>query len=144
IKTRPVEIVTVFIRLAPGENAALDFYIAPLQAGSRNGKRDMRRILPVVSDRRVWIVHRRWAMHECWRTERRLTRITEIDVRAEIVFEFLREAERKFVEEIVRMLPVVQCLSVPHFAGLKQKRITASAFGERIETHHQARPEPSG
>ena len=52
-------------------------------------------------------------MHECWRTERRLTRITEIDVRAEIVLEFLREAERKFVEKIVRMLAVVQCLSVP-------------------------------
>ena len=52
-------------------------------------------------------------MHECWRTERRLTRITEIDVRAEIVLEFLRKAERKFVEEIVRMLAVVQCLAVP-------------------------------
>ena len=51
-------------------------------------------------------------MHECWRTERRLTRITEIDVRAEIVLEFLRKAERKFVEEIVRMLAVVQCLAV--------------------------------
>ena len=70
------------------------------------------------------------------RTERRLTRITEIDVGAEIVLELLREAEREFVEEIVRMLAVVQCLSVPRFAGLKQKRITASAFGERIEAHH--------
>ena len=75
-------------------------------------------------------------MHECWWTERRLTRITEIDVRAEIVLEFLREAERKFVEEIVRMLAVVQWLSVPYFASLKQKRITASLFGERIEAHH--------
>src|SRR5215510_10272924 len=66
---------------------------------------------------------------------------TEIDVGAEIVIEFLREAERKFVEEIMRMLPVMQWLSVPRFTGLKQERITASTFGERIEAHHQARTE---
>ena len=46
-------------------------------------------------------------MHECGRTERGLTGITEIDVSAEIVLEFLRKAEREFIEEIVRMLPVV-------------------------------------
>ena len=63
-------------------------------------------------------------------------RITEIHVPAEIVLDLLRKAERKFVEEIVRMLAVMQCLSVPRFAGLKEKRITASAFGERIEAHH--------
>ena len=108
------------------------------QAPERSdAKSDVRRILPVMSDRRVWIIHCRQAMHERRRTERRLARITEIDVCAEIVLEFLREAERKFVEEIVRMLPVVQRLIVPGFAGLKQKRITASAFGERIETHHK-------
>ena len=65
-----------------------------------------------MSDRCVWIVHCRRAMHECWRTERRLARITEIDVCAEIVLELLREAEREFVEKIVRMLAVVQCLAV--------------------------------
>src|SRR5947199_5629032 len=80
-------------------------------------------------------------MHECGRTERRFTRITEVDVSAEIVIEFLREAEREFVEEIVRMLPVMQWFSVPRFAGVKEKRITAPAFGERIETHHKARAE---
>ena len=129
-------IVTVFIRLAPGEDAAFDFYVAPLRTDSGNAERDVRGILPVMSDRCVWIIHCRWAMHECWRTERRLTRITEIDVRAEIMLEFLREAERKFVEEIVRMLPVMQCLAVPRFTGLKEKRITASAFSQRIEAHH--------
>src|SRR4029077_2503986 len=123
-------------RLTPGEDAAFDFYISPLKTGSGYAECDMRGVLPVMSDRCVWIVHCRRAMHECWRTERRLTRITEIDVRAQIMLEFLREAERKFVEEIVRMLPVMQCLSVPNFAGLKQKRITTSAFSERIEAHH--------
>src|SRR5438094_7719093 len=108
----------------------------PLRPERRDTKRDMRRVLPVVPDRCIWIIHCRRAMHECRRTECRLTRITEIDVRAEIVLEFLREAERKFVEKIVRMLAVVQCLSVPRFAGLKQKRITASAFSQRIEAHH--------
>src|SRR6188474_776165 len=108
----------------------------PLRTECRNAKRDVRRILPMMSDRCVWVVHCRRAMHECWRTERWFTGITEIDVRAEIVLELLREAERKFVEEIVRVLPVVQWLSVPHFTGLKQKRITAALFGKRVETHH--------
>ena len=40
------------------------------------------------------------------------------------------------VPEIVRMLPIVQWLSVPHFTGLKQKRIAAPLFGKRVETHH--------
>ena len=29
IKTRPIEIVAVFIRLASGENAAFNFHVAP-------------------------------------------------------------------------------------------------------------------
>src|SRR5207253_10964031 len=90
----------------------------------------------VMSDRCVWITHRRRAMHECGRTEGRLARITEIDVGAQIVLDLLREAERKFVEKIVPMLAVVQRFSIPRFTGLKQKGITASLFGERIETHH--------
>src|SRR5258708_12614723 len=129
-------IVGVFCGVGAGEGGVLKFQVAPLRPERRGTKRDMRRVLPVVSDRCVWVVHCRRAMHECWRTECRLTWITEIDVRAEIVLEFLRKAERKFVEEIVRMLAVVQCLSVPHFAGLKQKRITTSTFSERIEAHH--------
>ena len=90
----------------------------------------------MVADWRVRIVHRRRAVHECRRPKCWLPRITEIDVRAEIVREFLREAERKFVEKIVRMLAVVQWLSVPRFTGLKQKRITASAFGAGREDSH--------
>ena len=115
------------------------FTLRQTQTGGGDAKRDVRGILPVMSDRCVGIIHRRWAMHECRRTERRFARITEIEIRAKIVIELLREAERKFVEQIVRMLPVMQWLVVPRFAGLKQKRITASAFGERIEAHHQAR-----
>ena len=38
----------------------------------------------------------------------------------------------------MRMLPVVQRLIVPGFARLKKQWITAAAFGQRIETHHQA------
>ncbi len=35
------------------------------------------------------------------------------------------------------MLAIVQRLVVPGFTGLKQKRITASAFGEGVEAHHE-------
>src|SRR5262249_40384718 len=94
IETRPVEVVTVFIRFASSEDAAFDFYIAPLQTASGHAERDMRGILPVMADRCIWIVHCTRSMHECGWAERRFTWITEIDVRAEIVLEFLREAER--------------------------------------------------
>ena len=62
-------------------------------------------------------------------------------IAAKIVGELLRKRERKFVEQIVRMLPIVQRLIVPGFAALEQQRITASAFGERIEAHHRAQTE---
>src|SRR5438132_3385570 len=89
----------------------------------------------------VGVIHGGGTMHKGRRTERRFTGITEIEIRTEIVIEFPREAEREFVEEIVWMLPVMQWLAVPRFATLKEKRITASLFGERIQTHHQTRTE---
>ena len=52
IELRLIEIVTVFIRFAPGEDAAFNFDIAPDEARSGNAERDMRRILPMMSDRR--------------------------------------------------------------------------------------------
>src|SRR5438067_5907696 len=94
-----------------------------------------------MTDWRVWIVHCGGTMHERRRTERRFTGITEIEIRTEIVIEFLRETEGEFVKKIVRMWTVMQWLAVPRFAALKEKRIPASLFGERIQTHHQTRTE---
>src|SRR5207249_9968397 len=90
---------------------------------------DMCRILPVMAKRRVGIVHCRWAMHECGRPKRWFAGITEIQIRAQIVIEFLRQAQRQFVEEIVRVLSIVQRLVMPRFASLKQKRIAAALLG---------------
>ena len=78
IESRPFEIVTVFVRLATGENAAFDFHRPPLQSGSRDSERHMCRILPMMSDRRVRIVHSRQPVHERGWTERRFARVTEI------------------------------------------------------------------
>jgi len=83
-------------------------------------------------------------MHECGWTERRLAWVTEINVATEIVIKFLRQAQRQFVEEIVRMLSIMQRLIVPRFAALKEKRITATALGKRIKTHHQTRADLRG
>src|SRR5207245_356439 len=96
IEFRLIEIVAILIGLAAGENAAFDLDVAPNEAGRSYAECHMRRILPVMAQRRVGIVHRRWAMHECRWTKRRFTGVTEIDVRAQIVLEFLREAEREF------------------------------------------------
>src|SRR5439155_22208883 len=89
----------------------------------------------------VGVIHGGGTMHKGRRTERRFTAITEIEIRTEIVIEFLREAEREFVEAIVWMLPVMQWLAVPRYATLKEKRRTASVYGDWIQTHHRTRPE---
>ena len=39
------------------------------------------------------------------------------------------------------MLTIVELLAVPRLARLKEKRITAPHFGEKIETHHRTQPE---
>ena len=36
------------------------------------------------------------------------------------------------------MLPIMQGLVVPRLTALKEQRITAALFGQRIEAHHQA------
>src|SRR5207237_10139778 len=39
------------------------------------------------------------------------------------------------------MLTIVKRLAVPRLAGLKEKWITATAFREKIDTHHRAQTE---
>src|SRR5205809_4020924 len=95
----------------------------------------------MMTERRIRIIHRRWAVHECGRSERRFDRVTKIQVRTQTDIEFLRITDRQFVEQIMRMLPIVERLIVPRFSGLKKKRITAAAFRKWIQTHHQARTE---
>ena len=41
IEARAIEIVTIFIRLAPSERAAFDLYVAPLQTGGGDPERDV-------------------------------------------------------------------------------------------------------
>src|SRR5207244_8535601 len=77
-------------------------------------------------------------MHKSRRTNRRFARVTEIQVTAQVVAELLRKRKGQFVEQIMRMLSIVQWPVVPRFAALQQKRITAAAFGQRIQTHHES------
>src|SRR6266480_4495902 len=80
IETGPVEIVTIFVRFAASENAAFDFDIAPNKTARGDAKSNMRGILPMMTKRRVGIIHCRNAMHESRRTERWFARITEIQI----------------------------------------------------------------
>src|SRR5438094_10110908 len=59
-----IEIVTVFIRFAAGEDAALHFNGAPNQSRCGDAERNVRGILPMMTERRIWVVHARWAMTE--------------------------------------------------------------------------------
>src|SRR5205807_5124161 len=99
----------------------------------------VRRILPMMTERRIRIIHCGKPMHERRRPERRLARITEIEISRKITREFLREAQRNLIEQIVRMLAVVERIALPGFAGLKEKRVAASTFGQKIEAHHSAK-----
>src|ERR1700731_4756462 len=94
-----------------------------------------------MAERRVRIVHCRKAMHKSRRTERRFARVAEIEITAQAVGELLRKRKGKFIKQIVRMLPIVKRLVVPRLAALQQKRITAPAFSQQIETHHRAQTE---
>ena len=80
---------------------------------------DMGRVLPVMADRRVGIVHRGWPMHERGRSQGGFAADIQRRVGREIVPEFLRIAHRKLIEKIVRMLPVVQRLSIPGFTAFE-------------------------
>src|SRR5207244_10602022 len=77
-------------------------------------------------------------MHKSRRTNRRFARVTEIQVTAQVVAELLRKRKGQFVEQIMRMLSIVQWPVVPRFAALQQKRITAAAFGQLIQTRHES------
>src|SRR2546423_556153 len=53
-----IKIVAIFIRLAPREDAAFNFHISPDQTGGGDAEGDMRRILPMMSERRLGIIPR--------------------------------------------------------------------------------------
>ena len=89
-----------------------------------------------MTERRVRIIHCRKPVHECGRPECRFARITEIQIPANILTNLLRITKRQLIEQIVRMLSIMQRLIVSRFAALKKKRVAAPAFGERIEAHH--------
>src|SRR5205085_10524769 len=91
-----------------------------------------------MADRRVWIIHCRWSMHEHRWADRRFDRITEINVAAEIVIELLRKRKGKFIEQIVRVLSIVERLIVPRLAALQKQRIATALLSQKIETHHRA------
>src|SRR6185437_208452 len=80
IESRPIKIVAVFVRLASGKNAALDFHGAPDQPRGSHAKCDVRRILPVMAKWCIGIIHCRNAMHECGWPEGGFSGITEINV----------------------------------------------------------------
>ena len=88
----------------------------------------------------IGIIHGRKAMHECGWPKGGFSGITEIDVARKIGRKSLRIGQRQFVEQIVRMLPIVQWLIVPGFARLKKQWITAavsipiSQFGASIRS----------
>src|SRR2546423_15002042 len=73
IQSQAIESPPFLIRLAAVESGPLQFPVSPENACSENAETDMRGVLPMVRQRRVKVVHRRWPVHERDRAERRLT-----------------------------------------------------------------------
>src|SRR5689334_14168222 len=64
-----IEVPAVFVRLPAVEDRALELESIREQPGGNDTEADMRGILPVVTQRGKWDIHRRGSMHEGHRTE---------------------------------------------------------------------------
>lgn len=129
------------IRLASFERRRFKLEFVVGIARRYNAESDVRRVLPVMSDGRVRVVHSRKPVHKCRRSERGFARKSGVKINRLFIVEFVRERNGEFRKKIVRMLAVVKRLAAKGFARLIQKRITVTAFDDRIEARHQAKSE---
>src|SRR3954463_287572 len=104
----------------------------------------MRRVDPVVRDwgERTW--HRRDAMRERGRPERRLARGTAVQLQSNTAGERPIVGDGELHEQVVRMLAIVDRLPAAHFPAGEQIRIAAPANRPRLEADPRAHAEGAG
>ena len=110
-----------------------------IDGGGDDPEGDVRRVERVVPERRGRIVHRRCAMHERHRTERRFAHRRTDQGDACVVGDRNPPRRRELHEEIVRMLAIDQRLAVERFARLKKLAIAVSADRGGIEAQHSGK-----
>src|SRR6266496_4154934 len=77
-------------------------------------------------------------MHECRRSERRLTRITEVGKPSAALSQSHRVLRRQLHPQIMRMLSIDERLAPESFPSLKEQRRTATRKREWLKAEHPA------
>src|SRR4051812_47305188 len=123
IEPNGVEVPTVLIRLSAVECRAFELPGVSEQPGGEHTKTHVRGILPVMTDRSGWVVHRGGAMHKGYRAESGLTGRGRVETPRQRFGDGVLVQRAQLHPEIVRMLPVVQRLTFEALAALKKQRV---------------------
>ena len=116
IERTEIEVPAVLVGLAAVEGGHLHLPATIVDASRDEPERDVRRIEPVVRDRRNRIQHRRHAMRESDRAERWFPCESAINLPAQRTAQRPIVVRRKLHEEVVRMLTIVNRVAVAHLS----------------------------
>ena len=117
VEARLLDIPALLVRLAPGEDRSFELELACRHSRRCDAIGDVRRIEPVMRDRRLRIVARATAMHKRARPQRRLADRTAVEEQAGVLADIDVDARRQLHEQIVRMLTIDQRFAVIGLAG---------------------------
>ena len=106
-------------------------------AGGDDAVGDVRRIEPMVRDRRQRLIARRSAVHERRRPQRRLADRPAIEVERLVALQPVVDLGGQLHEQVVRVLPVDQRLAVRDLAGGEQVGVAARPH-QRLQRAHRA------
>ena len=138
----------MLVGLAPIEAADLEFEAIVDEPGGEHTEGNVRRIQPVMADRRFGRVHYGLAMHEGRRAERRLAGQASIEKQAALPPDVLGNRCRKLHEEVVWMLAVNEMFNAIRSLSAGQQQRIAALTHDRVRTDgrlqmHRATPDRS-
>ena len=132
-----LDVPAMLVGLACVESARFDLHLVDDQPRGEHAEADVRRIEPVVGDRRFGRIDDRFAVHEGGRPERRLARQAAVHEDAAVPADCLRRRRRKLHEQVVRMLAIDQPIgAVRSLAAGKKQRVAARAH-QRVGADHR-------
>ena len=137
LRSGVVDVEAVVVRLASVERRPLELDARRVDAERHDAVAPVRRVLPMVADRREGIVLRRRPMHVRDRTERRIADGGDVDRRCDVARNRALERGGELGEQIVRMLSIHQPRTLERSARLEQLRIPVTVDDERLEARHR-------
>src|SRR5262245_60445710 len=132
-----IEVRAVLIRLAAIERRGLGAPSRAAYASRDHATGDMRRVQPVMADGGNRIRECRYAMREGHRTERGLADRTAVDNAPEAATNRPLVLDRQFHEQVARVLPIVNGVTVAKLARRQQVWVAAAADRPWLEAQHR-------